>query len=136
MLEQLEETVEDIDKDFFGFCFRDDAFFFDVMTEIAKVAEFLNDVVVVLGFKHINELHDVVGVQFLHDLNFLQEAIHQVVNSGDLLSIDHFNCDCTTRFPIFAFVHIRVRPRSDELREAELVFVDLFNRSIRHFVVQ
>jgi hypothetical protein len=61
-----------------SFLRRDLIVFFDVMLEV-WVADFLNDIVIVTTFHHIQHPHHVLALQKLQDLHLRKERLLEVV---------------------------------------------------------
>lgn len=65
--------------------------------QVAVLAKFLDDVIVVGGFEHVEETHDVLSPELLHDRDFPLEPLHQVFVALDQGFWHHFDgndCFC------------------------------------------
>lgn len=126
VLQQLHEPCKQITKHLNRFELGEILLLLEFRTEIAAIAVFLNNVVIVRSFKHIDQVHDVITLQLLHDLNLRKQPIHQILVILNLLLFNHLNRHVLPILRIPSFEHLPKRSLSKHLRQLKRVLIDLF----------
>ncbi len=70
MGQQLNKAIEQLQKILRRHFLTEALLLIEFGSQIPSITVLLHDVVVVLSLDHIDELHDIVGMQFLHDFDF------------------------------------------------------------------
>jgi hypothetical protein len=107
----------DLGKYFNGLFLSQSLFTLDILSKGATVTELIDQIIVVGGSEHFNELDDVGVVDFGEDGDLVVGELREFGSVFELLDVHYFYCVELFCFLVLTFVYVAVLPLADFLQQ-------------------
>lgn len=121
---ELRKGTLELGEDLEGLSFGQLPLLFDVLGQCPSVAELIDEVVVVGGPEHLDELDDVGVVDLGKDGDLVVGELAELGSVLELFDVHDLDCVVLFGLPIFGLVDVSVLPLPDFLQK-DVVLYDL-----------